>query len=284
VTPGSAVVELFAAAAAVLAFGFTVVVLKRVVPRYRARFDAAVSRQLARSHLYVDATRLLALNVGAVVLATVVAVWLTASVPAAVAAALACGLVPRLVLAWIRMRRLSAFRNQLSDLMLLTAGGMRAGLGLPHALEQTAREIEPPARQELGLMMREQRLGASFDEALAGLERRMPLEETALLAAALRISRETGGNLAETLEALGDAIRRKTAIEGKIRALTSQAKLQGWAMGLLPLGVGSVLWLIEPVAMSAMFTTRWGLAVCACIAVMQLLGLHFLRRIVRIDV
>jgi len=258
--------------------------LARLVPVYRARFADSVSRQLARAHLFVDPARLLTLNLVVSAGATALALWLTGSVIAAAIAAVATGMLPRLTLAVLRRRRLNAFRQQLSDLLMLTAGGLRAGLSLGQALGQTAAEIDAPARQEVELMLREQRLGATFEQALAGLERRMPLEETALMCAALRISRETGGNLAETLEALGDAMRRKVAIEGKIRALTAQGRLQGWAMGMLPLLCALLLWLIEPVAMSALVTTWYGLATCAVIAVMQLLGLYFLRRVMRIDV
>ena len=258
--------------------------LARLLPAYQARFGDTVSRQLARAHLFVDPGRLLTLNLLAAAAATGIALWLTGSVVAATVVALASGALPRATLAVIRRRRLNAFRRQLSDLLMLTAGGLRAGLGLGQALGQTAAEIEAPARQEVELMLREQRLGASFEQALAGLERRMPLEETALLCAALRISRDTGGNLAETLEALGDAMRRKVAIEGKIRALTAQGRLQGWAMGLLPLLCAALLWLVEPTAMAALFTTWYGLATCAVISVMQLLGLYFLRRVMRIDV
>ena len=258
--------------------------LARLLPVYRARFADAVSRQLARAHLFVDPGRLLALNLGVCAGLSAFALWITGSLLVAALAALAGGALPRLTLALIRRRRLNAFRQQLSDLLMLTAGGLRAGLSLGQALGQTAAEIDVPARQEVELMLREQRLGATFEQALAGLERRMPLEETALLCAALRISRETGGNLAETLEALGDAMRRKVAIEGKIRALTAQGRLQGWAMGMLPVLCALLLWLVEPVAMSALVTTWYGLATCAVIAVMQLLGLYFLRRVMRIDV
>ena len=258
--------------------------LARLLPAYQARFGDTVSRQLARAHLFVDPGRLLTLNLLAAAGATGIALWLTGSVVAATVVALASGALPRATLAVIRRRRLNAFRRQLSDLLMPTAGSLRAGLGLGQALGQTAAEIEAPARQEVELMLREQRLGASFEQALAGLERRMPLEETALLCAALRISRDTGGNLAETLEALGDAMRRKVAIEGKIRALTAQGRLQGWAMGLLPLLCAALLWLVEPTAMAALFTTWYGLATCAVISVMQLLGLYFLRRVMRIDV
>lgn len=133
-------------------------------------------------------------------------------------------------------------------------------------------------------MLREQRLGATFDEALAGLERRMPLEETALLCAALRISRDTGGNLAETLEALGEAIRRKVTVESKIRALTAQGRLQAIAMTLLPVLCGLLLSLVEPDAMAALFTTWYGRTACAFVLAMQLVGAWFLRRVMRIDV
>lgn len=277
-------VALPAAIAVAIAFHLMFVALGRLAPVYRARFDASVSRQLARAHLYVAPQRLLALNLGTALGAALLALWLGAGLPGAVIAALASGLMPRLLLAWLRRRRAHAFRLQLSDLMMLAAGGMRAGLGLTQALGQTAAEMDAPARQEIELVLREQRLGASLDDALAGLERRMPLEETALLCAAIRISRASGGNLAETLESLADAMRRKVAIEGKIRALTAQGRLQGWAMGLLPLACAGLLWLVEPVAMRALVTTWYGLATCAVVAVMQLLGLHFMRRLMRIDV
>jgi len=277
-------VALPAAGAAAIGFYLVFVTVARLAPAYRARFDASVSRQLARAYLYVSPQRLLALNLGTAATAALAALLLGGGLPGAALAALASGMLPRLLLAWLRRRRAHAFRLQLSDLMMLAAGGMRAGLGLSQALGQTAAEMDAPARQEIELMLREQRLGASFDEALTGLERRMPLEETALLCAAMRISRATGGNLAETLESLGDAMRRKVAIEGKIRALTAQGRLQGWAMGLLPLLCAGLLWLVEPAAMSALFTTGYGLATCAVVVVMQLLGLYFMRRVMRIDV
>lgn len=277
-------VVLPAAGAAAIGFYLVFVTVGRLAPAYRARFDASVSRQLARAYLYVSPQRLLALNLGLAASVALVALLLGGGLPGAALGALASGLLPRLLLAWLRRRRAHAFRMQLSDLMMLAASGMRAGLGLTQALGQTAAEMDAPARQEIDLMLREQRLGASFEEALSGLERRMPMEETALLCAAMRISRATGGNLSETLESLGDAMRRKVAIEGKIRALTAQGRLQGWAMGLLPVLCAGLLWLVEPTAMSALFTTSYGLATCAVVVVMQLLGLYFMRRVMRIDV
>lgn len=270
--------------AGAIAFHFILKTIFSLVPAYRARFSDGVSRQLAGAFVYVEPARLLALNLGFAVAASLTGLILGGSLAVAALAAVVSGVLPRAVLAVIRRRRIAAFRGQLSDLLMLTAGGLRAGLGLAQSFGQTAAEFEAPARQEIELMLREQRLGATFEQALSGLERRMPLEETSLLCAALRISRETGGNLAETLEALGDAIRRKVTIEGKIRALTAQGRLQAWAMGLLPILCGVLLWFVEPDAMRALFTTWYGLAACGFMTVMQLLGVYFLRRVMRIDV
>lgn len=275
---------LCAGVAGAIGFHLMLVSIARVAPAYRLRFVDSVSRQLAGAFLYVEPMRLLALNAGVAAGSALLGLWFTGSIVVGAAAALLSGALPRLTLAFIRRRRVQAFRQQLSDLMMLTAGGLRAGLGLSQALSQTCAEMDAPARQEVELMLREQRLGSSFDDALTGLDRRMPLEETALMCAALRISRETGGNLAETLESLADAIRRKVSIEGKIRALTAQGRLQAWAMGMLPVLCAVLLWLVEPVAMHALFTTWYGLSVCAFVAVMQMLGLYFLRRVMRIDV
>jgi len=258
--------------------------LGELLPVYRRRFLHGVARQLQRAHIYVDASRLLALNVALVAVATCAAFMLTGVALVAVAVAMACGFVPRLMLWWLRHRRIGALRQQLPDIAMLLAGGLRAGMSLNQAIAQAAAEVPVPLRQELELMLREQRLGASFERALAGLERRAPLEETALLCAALRISRQTGGNLAHTLEALAEALRRKIALEGKIRSLTAQGRLQGWAMGLLPLLCGLALALIEPEGMSLLFTTPLGWATCTVLLLMQGVGLYLLRRVVRIDV
>lgn len=253
-------------------------------PAYQRRFLHGVARQLQRAHIYVDASRLLALNVGLAAAATGLTHILTGAPLLTLAVALACGGLPRLILWWLRHRRITALRLQLPDIAMLLAGGLRAGMSLNQALAQAAAEMPVPLRQELELMLREQRLGASFESALAGLERRVPLEEAMLLCAALRISRQTGGHLAQILESLADALRRKIALEGKIRSLTAQGRLQGWAMGLLPVLCGLALAAIEPEGMSLLFTTPLGWATCSVLVLMQGVGLHCLRRVVRIDV
>jgi tight adherence protein B len=272
----------FAGAAALLALG--TLLGQRYARRHRERFERAVGARLRESFLFVDPSRLFALQHLLAALATLATWLLSGRWQVALLVAVAAGAMPSLALRRLRRRRLEAFRQQMPDLLMLVAGGLRAGSGLGQALAQAAAEIGLPARQELGLLLREQRLGVGLDDALAGLARRVPIEETTLFASALRIGAEAGGSMAATLESLADATRRKLAIEGKIRALTAQGRLQAWVMGALPAVLAALLFLVEPTAMRALVDTWQGWIVSAAVVVLQAIGVALIRRIVSIDV
>jgi len=272
----------FAGAAALLALG--TLLGRRFARQHRERFERAIGVRMRESFLFVDTARLFVLQHLATAAAALAAWVLTGHWQLALLVALAAGALPSLLLRRLRRRRIEAFRQQMPDLLMLVAGGLRAGSGLGQALAQAAAEIELPARQEIGLLLREQRLGVALDEALGGLARRMPIEETTLFASALRIGAESGGSMAATLESLAEAMRRKLAIEGKIRALTAQGRLQAWVMGTLPAVLAALLFLVEPVAMRALVDTWQGWAVSATVIALQAVGVAMIRRIVAIDV
>lgn len=281
-TPGWVLVAVFGAAA--FAFAACVILGAAAAAGYRQRFAAEVGARLHRAFVFIDASRLLVLGALLAVAAALVATLASGSAAAGVGAALACGLLPRLLLHRLRRRREARFRDQIPDLIGLVAGGLRAGNGLAQALGQAAAEIAPPASQELRLLLREQHLGASLERCLAGLEARMPLEETRLLVAALRVGAATGGSVSGALEALAETTRRKIALEGRIRALTAQGRLQALVMGVLPFALAAVLFVIDPVSMGALFRSGIGLAVCLAVLVTQAAGIYLIRRIVAIEV
>ena len=166
----------------------------------------------------------------------------------------------------------------------MMAGAMRAGASLPLAIEAMVREVQAPLSQEFGLVLREQRMGIPLDEAFENLGKRVPSPDLGLVVAAARIARDVGGNLSEVFNRLADTLRQKAVMEGKIKALTSQGKLQGWIVGLLPLGMILVLYQMEPGAMLPLFISVLGWAVLAVIAVLELMGAFMIRKIVTIDV
>ena len=96
-----------------------------------------------------------------------------------------------------------------------------------------------------------------------------------MLTAGMALSREVGANLAETLDSIGKTVRAKLQMEGKIRSLTAQGKMQGLII---------VLQVMEPEAMEPLFTTWYGWVTLAGISVAILIGHHFIKKITAIDV
>jgi tight adherence protein B len=252
--------------------------------RYRSRFTGDVGRRLNDLLLFVDAQRLFRWNLllALLVMASIRLVtgsWLLMAV-----GVVGIAMLPNLVLVRLARQRRLSFAGQLPDALMLVSAAIRSGASLPLALRQMSQEMAAPCGQEFELMLREQRLGVTLDEALGSLERRMGGDDLRLFTAAVRIAGDSGGNLAETLERLADSTRRKLTVEEKIRALTAQGRLQGLIMTLLPPAVAAALFAIEPEAMEPLIATWQGWIVCGVIAVLELAGLLFIRRIMDIDI
>lgn len=197
---------------------------------------------------------------------------------------IAAFVAPRWIVGFMHRRRLSQFEQQLPDTLLMITGALRAGASLPIALEGVSNEAKPPVSQEFALLLRELRLGVDFSVALRNLEKRVPLQDLMMVTAGMALSREVGANLSETLESIAKTIRAKLQMEGKIRSLTAQGKMQGLVMACLPLFLIMVLKFMEPEAMEPLFTTWYGWATMAVITVADMIGYFFIRKIVSIDV
>ena len=252
--------------------------------RYRNNFTERAKFQVEEFFLFIDPTKLFAANLAIMAMGALLA-WLVAgSALIVVPVFLALALLPRLVYAWMRKRRLRKFEEQLPDALMTLSGNLRVGLGLSLAFQQVVAEAQAPLAQEFALMLREQRLGVTLERSLNNLSRRMPTQTTTLVTAAMRIATETGGGLAETLERTAQTIRNRLQMEGKIAALTAQGKLQAWVVGLLPMGLMAILDKMEPEAMSLLWSTRIGWASITAIVFLELMGVYLIRRIVAIDV
>lgn len=252
--------------------------------RYRRLFTERTHINMRELFLFVEPQKLFALNVG-VMLLVCAATWvLSRSVFLALAVMTVTAFLPRFLFRHLHRRRLDALELQLPDTLLMLAGGMKAGVSLTQAIQQLVLESRPPVSQEFDMVLREQRLGVSMDVALENLNSRVPLQSVTLTVSAMRIAIETGGQLAETLERASLTLRTKLAMEGKIRALTSQGKLQAIVVGALPLVLMYALNKLEPAAMNLMFTTTAGYATLAVIFLLELFGILIIRKIVAIDV
>lgn len=259
-------------------------IFSRAAADYQERFRESANRNLAELFLFVDPDSLFLMNVGLIVATffLVFAIWGNAVIALLLAAAL--GASPQFLYRYLRTRRHNQVIKQLPDTLASVASSMKAGLSLNQALETTVSVEKGPLIQEFELFQRENRVGVTFADALDNLYKRVPRLEMQLVVSAMKISRETGGNLSETLERIAATLREKAMMEGKINSLTAQGRLQGIVMCALPILLGLVLNQMEPEAMSYLFTEWYGWAVIGLILTLDAIGFFFIRKIVNIDV
>jgi len=254
---------------------------------FNARQDShakAAKSDLEAMFIFTDANRLMAINLAVLIFLPVLAWVLTGNVILVGVCVVLAFLAPRYVLAFIARRRLLQFEQQLPDALLMITGALRAGASLPIAMDSVASEGKPPISQEFELLLREMRLGVDFGDALESMEKRVPLADLALVTAGMALSREVGANLAETLESIAKTVRAKLQMEGKIRSLTAQGKMQGVVMAGLPVFLILILNAMEPEAMAPLFHAWYGWVTLAVMTVTIGIGYHFIRRITNIDV
>jgi len=251
---------------------------------YKETFTSTASNNMSDMFLFVDPNQLFILNIIAIV-ALPALTWLVfRDIPAMLAVLAMVIILPTLFYQGMRKKRLKRFEAQLPDGLAMISGAMRAGASLNIALEGLVKEQPAPISQEFELFIKEQRVGVDFEVSLTKMEKRIPIQDFGMLVTALKINREVGGNLAETMETLGETLRRKAMMEGKIESLTAQGKLQGVVMTGLPILLGFLLNFMEPEAMSKLWTTHIGWAVMVVIVVMEMLGYFMISKITSIDV
>ncbi|MBS0417471.1 MAG: type II secretion system F family protein [Proteobacteria bacterium] len=250
---------------------------------YKRRFTSMAQGKLEEQFVFYDANKLFTFQV--IALALPVLMWFMMDgwfVPAVFAVVIV--VAPRVIFAVLARRRSLKIVLQLPDMLLMLGSSLRAGTSLQIALDVAMAETPAPLSQEMGIVVREQRLGVAVEDALETMGMRLKLDEMDLVIAAMTIARDAGGNLAETLDQLAHTLRAKATMEGKIRSLTAQGKLQGWIAAALPLLLLVVMSHMQHDAMAPMFNTLGGYATLAVIGLMELCGYFFIRKIVNIDV
>ncbi|MCG9738189.1 type II secretion system F family protein [Shewanella insulae] len=256
----------------------------RFAKRYQETFTSSARTNLFDMFLFIEPRQLFVINMLTLLAVPFVVRLFFGSWVLGILLSIVLALLPRFAYQFLHKRRRRKFVHQLPDALNMIASSMQSGANVSNAIEFMAEEMEAPIKQEFQLFLREQRLGVEFNTALDNMFKRIPEEEFQLVTAGMQISREVGGNLAEVLLRLSATLRRKIEMEGKIDALTSQGKMQGIVMTLLPVFIGVVLYHMEPSAMGRILTEPMGWALIAMVIIMLTSGYLSIRKIVAIDV
>jgi tight adherence protein B len=181
-------------------------------------------------------------------------------------------------------KRLDAFVQQLELSLRLISSGVKIGLGLRQALTIVIEEMPDPARYEYMRIVGQTNIGGSVYDALDGLAKRMPGNETLMMSRAIRIQSQTGGDLSKILEHLANTIKERRRIQRKIKALTAEGRASAAILSALPPFLAGFIALTEPSMGSALFFTVTGHFALVMVAVLEALGIYTLMKILRVDV
>jgi tight adherence protein B len=180
-------------------------------------------------------------------------------------------------------KRVKLLLTQFTDAMTLVASSLRAGHSLPQAMLMVPQDMTPPIADEFRQLCSDLNLGMSTREAFERMCDRLPgLLEFRLFSVAVIINRETGGNLAEVLDQLGQTIRERFKFRGHLSALTAQSKMSGAVVGGLPIVMFIGLWLFKPDFVAPLLTTLTGNVMIGIAVVMQAMGWFTISKIVKI--
>jgi tight adherence protein B len=206
--------------------------------------------------------------------------------PALVMAVLAAvlGLLPAMILRRKRAKRVLHLERQLPDAADLIARALRAGHSFPAALGMVGEELPDPLGGEFALVFDEINYGVSMNDALLNMVNRVPVDDLRYFVIAVLIQREAGGNLAEILGSISGIIRERLKLLGKVRVLSAEGRLSAWILGVLPFAILALLSVLDPGYISVFWKDPAGTQLAAGALTMMLLGILWMRKVVRIHI
>jgi tight adherence protein B len=247
-------------------------------------FARNLRTQLARANLKLTAGEFIAATIICMILFPAIVFVLRRNIPLSLLAAVLGFFAPRWYVSYLQGKRLKAFNDQLGDIISMMVNGIRAGYSVLQAMEAVAKEMDEPASEEFGRVVKEVQLGLSLEQALDNLLRRVPSDDLDMTVTAIKVQQEVGGNLAEVLDTISFTIRERVRIKGEIRVLTAQARYSGYIVSFLPIGVALLVYTINPRFMGAMFKDPCGWMMLGVAGAGIISGFFITRKIADIEV
>ena len=112
---------------------------------------------------------------------------------------------------------------------------LKAGHPISSAIDLLTKEMQDPLGSEFGIVADQVAYGAELTSSLLDLAERWDLPDMRMFVVSISLQNETGGNLAEILGNLSSVIRERASMFMKVRALSSEGKMSGWMLTILPI-------------------------------------------------
>ena len=217
-------------------------------------------------------------------LAGIVSGGLLHSLPIGIAAAVAGFSIPYMRLSILRKQRMNTIEEQLPDAIDVIKRALRAGHPFNSAIKLVGDDMDGPIAQEFGLMFTDLNYGNDVRRALLGLLNRVPSVTVMALVTSVLVQRETGGNLAEILDQIAKVVRSRFKLGRRIRSLSAEGKMSAWVLAMVPVALAGLMSVTAPTYLPILLTNPLGHKLLYGAGTLGILGVLWIRRIIRIEV
>lgn len=192
--------------------------------------------------------------------------------------------LPHAAIGWLIKRRRGKFLKLFPEAIGLIVRGLRAGLPVTETILVLGREVADPVGEEFRRAGDQIRLGQPIEEAMWAIARRLEMAEFNFLVVTLSVQRETGGNLAETLENLEEILRKRQQMRLKIKAMSSEATATASIIGSLPFIMTALLFVVSPGYIMTLFTPGLGYLMIAGGVTSMVVGMMVMAKMISFDI
>jgi len=182
-----------------------------------------------------------------------------------------------------RSKRFKAFSHEFPNGLDVIVRGVKAGLPLVDCMKVIAQEANEPVCSEFREIIEDQTLGLPMDEAVMRLQDRMPISEARFFSIVIAIQSKTGGSLSEALSNLSHVLRERKKMQGKIKAMSSEAKASAGIIGALPIIVALLVYFTTPDYILLLFTTDTGNNALYGSGIWMLMGVGVMKKMINFD-
>jgi tight adherence protein B len=188
---------------------------------------------------------------------------------------------PRTLLKREQSRVEQQFLNTFPDAIDMVIRMLRAGLPISATVRAVGTEGPRPVNEVFRAIGEQMDIGIPLNDALLISGERIGLADFRFFTVAVALQHSTGGNLASTLETIGEIMRKRRGMRLKGQATTGEVRVSAYILGGLPFLVTGVLLLINPSYLAPLVTDPRGNVIVG----MALGGLFFgfmtMRRMMR---
>lgn len=193
-------------------------------------------------------------------------------------------MIPLMVLQVKATRTRKKMQMQFPVALDVFVRGLRAGHPIASALDLLTVEMPDPIGSEFGIVVDEVTYGADLRDALQAMATRWDMDDMRMFVVSLAVQNETGGNLAEILENLSKVIRERASMMMKVRALSSEGRMTGVMLTVLPVLAFVMLFVLSPRFYLEVADDPWFIPGFGALILMFAIGAYTIRRMVDLKV